>query len=115
MGTLRHVPCQTDQLIGGLSHRRDHHDDPIAGGVVLSDALGDMPDAICIRKRGAAELLDDQGHSVQSVGLGPDSTGFGSFLLSHESSVALRKTPGTNDGQQRLFRPITGTADRVRS
>jgi 2-polyprenyl-6-hydroxyphenyl methylase/3-demethylubiquinone-9 3-methyltransferase len=58
----RDLPRQRDQVIGGVAHGGDHHHDLVAGVSGGDHALGDTPDPRRVPDRGAAVLLDDQGH-----------------------------------------------------
>ena len=37
---------QVEQVVGGVAHRRDDHDDVVARLLGLDDALGDAPDPV---------------------------------------------------------------------
>ena len=50
---------EADEVVGGLAHRRDHDHDVVAAAAGARDVIGDGPDAVGIRDRGSAELLDD--------------------------------------------------------
>ena len=57
-----HLLGQVQQVIGGVAHRRDHHDDVVALLFGLHDAFGDPADPVGIGHRGSAVLLHDERH-----------------------------------------------------
>ena len=63
---LGHVVGEADEVVGGLAHRRDDHDHLIALAMGPDDVLGDGPDAVGIRDRGPAVLLDDHWHGTKA-------------------------------------------------
>ena len=52
---------EPEQLVGGVTHGRDDHDQVVAGRALAGDPARDPLDAIGIRERRAAELLDHEG------------------------------------------------------
>ncbi len=50
------------EAVGGVTHRRDDDDEPVARAGARRDASGDVADALGVGDRGAAVLLDDEGH-----------------------------------------------------
>ena len=65
VGSLEHVVGEAHEVVGGLAHRRDDHDDVVAVAAGAHDVLGDGADAVGIGDRRAAELLDEQAHDRQ--------------------------------------------------
>ena len=55
------------QIIGHARHRRQHHGNFIAAVVLRLDASRDMPDALKVADRGAAEFLYNACHRLESV------------------------------------------------
>ena len=53
---------QVEQLVGGVAHRGDDHDDVVAGLAGGDDPLGDPLDPLGVGDRGTAVLLHDQRH-----------------------------------------------------
>ena len=53
---------EVEQVVGGVPHRRDGHDDVVAGLLRLGDPPGDPLDALGVGQRRSAVLLDDDGH-----------------------------------------------------
>ena len=51
---------QLEQVVGRVAHGADDDDEVAAVATVSRDARGDVADALSIRKRGAAVLLDDE-------------------------------------------------------
>ncbi len=51
------VTGEAHEVVGGLAHRRDDHDDVAALPARPDDVVGDGPDAIRVRDRASAELL----------------------------------------------------------
>ena len=64
-GFAGHVVGEALEVVGGLAHRRDHHDDVVAVAPGAHDVVGDGPDAIGIGHRRSTEFLDEQGHDAQ--------------------------------------------------
>lgn len=58
---------QVDELVGGVPHRGDHHNDIVAGPLGVRDPAGDPLDRRRIRHRRSAELLHDQRHAAASL------------------------------------------------
>ena len=58
-----HLLSQVHQVVGGVAHRRDHHDDVVALLLGLDDALGDAADPVGVGHRGSAVLLHDERHA----------------------------------------------------
>ena len=58
----RHLLGQVEKFVGGVAHRRDDHDNVVAGLLRLDDALGHTADAIGVSHRGSAVLLYDERH-----------------------------------------------------
>ena len=56
------LPGQVEQVVGGVAHRGDHHDDVVALLLGLDDALGDAADPLGVGHRGSAVLLHDERH-----------------------------------------------------
>src|SRR6478735_5197247 len=61
---------EVDELVGGVAHRRDGHDDVVARLAGLDDPLRDPLDALGIGDARTAVLLDDQGHGIALQGKG---------------------------------------------
>jgi hypothetical protein len=54
-----------DELVGRLAHGR-HDDDHVAAlATGAGDVVGHRPDPVGVGHRGAAELLDDEGHQAR--------------------------------------------------
>ena len=49
--TLEKGAFEVEQFVGGVTHRRDHHDDVVAGLLGLDDALGDPADPFGVGHR----------------------------------------------------------------
>ena len=60
-----HVVGEALEVVGGLAHRRNHHDDVVAVAPGAHDVVGDGPDAVGIGHRRTTEFLDEQGHDAQ--------------------------------------------------
>ena len=60
-----HVVGEAFEVVGGLAHRRDDHDDVVAVAPGAHDVVGDGTDAVGIGHRRTTELLDEQGHDRQ--------------------------------------------------
>jgi hypothetical protein len=60
---------QVQQLIGGVTHRGDHHHHLVAGLLGFHHALGHAEDPFGIGDGGSAVLLDDQTHARTSEGV----------------------------------------------
>ena len=58
----RDLGREIEQFIGGVTHRADGDDDVVPGAARVDDALRDALDALGIRDRRSAVLLDDQRH-----------------------------------------------------
>ena len=58
------APGEVEQLVGGVTHRRDGHDDVMAGLLVLHDPARDPLDGVGVGERGAAVLLHDNAHGL---------------------------------------------------
>ena len=69
-----HLPGQIEQVVGGVAHRRDHHDDVVACLLGLDDAFGDAADPLGVRYRGSAVLLHDERHWASLSSAGKDPT-----------------------------------------
>ena len=63
-GRQAYLPGQVEQVVGGVTHRGDHHDHVVAGLLGLHDALGDAPDPLGVAHRGSAVLLHDERHCL---------------------------------------------------
>jgi hypothetical protein len=50
---------QVDQLVGGVTHRRDHSQDLVALIEGIGNNASHIPDAFRIADGGATEFLDD--------------------------------------------------------
>ena len=59
-----HLLGEVAQLVGGVAHGGDHHDDVLAGLLGGDDALGDSLDAVSVGDRRAAVLLHDNAHTT---------------------------------------------------
>ena len=57
-----HLLGQLQQTVGGVAHRRDHHDDVVALLLGLDDAFGDPADPFGVGHRRSAVLLHDERH-----------------------------------------------------
>ncbi len=57
-----HLLGQLQQTVGGVAHRRDHHDDIVALLFGLDDAFGDTADPFGVGHRRSAVLLHDERH-----------------------------------------------------
>ena len=55
---------QVHQVVGGVPHRGDHHDDVVPLLLGRDDALGDAADPIGVGHRGSAVLLHDERHVI---------------------------------------------------
>ena len=64
-GGRGHVVGEPLEVVGGLAHRRNHHDDVVAVAPGAHDVVGDGADPVGIGDRRAAELLDEQSHDAQ--------------------------------------------------
>ena len=53
---------EVEQLVGGVTHRRDDHDDVVARLLGLDDPLGHPANPLGVRHRGSAVLLYDERH-----------------------------------------------------
>jgi hypothetical protein len=53
---------EVEQVVGGVPHRGDGHDDVVAGLLRLGDPTSDPLDALGVGQRRSAVLLDDDGH-----------------------------------------------------
>ncbi len=58
-----HLAGEVDQLVGRVAHRRDDHDDVVAGLLGLDDAAGDPLDRFGVGDGRATVLLHEQAHS----------------------------------------------------
>ena len=58
----RHLLGEVAQLVGGVAHRRDDHDDVVARLARVDDALRDALDARGVSDGRATVLLDDNAH-----------------------------------------------------
>ena len=58
----RHLLGEVAQLVGGVAHRGDDHDDVVARPAGVDDPLGDPLDAGRVRDRRSAVLLHDNAH-----------------------------------------------------
>ena len=61
-GRGTHLLGEVEQLVGGVAHRGDDHDDVVALFVRTDDPLGDPLDAVGVLDRRSAVLLHDEGH-----------------------------------------------------
>ena len=59
---------QVDQLVGGVTHRRDDHRDVVAGLLGVDDAFGDPLDPLGVGDGRAAVLLHDETHALTPFG-----------------------------------------------
>ncbi len=57
-----HLLRQVHQVVGGVAHGGDHHDDVVPLLLGRDDALGDAADPIGVGHRGSAVLLHDERH-----------------------------------------------------
>ncbi len=60
-----HIVGEPLEVVGGLAHGRNHHDDVVAVAPGAHDVVGDGPDAIGIGHRRSTEFLDEQSHDAQ--------------------------------------------------
>ena len=70
----RDLVREVDQLVGGVAHRRDGHDDVVARLAGLDDALGDALDALGVGDARASVFLDDQAHAHTPRGAGMEQS-----------------------------------------
>ena len=97
---------QVEQVVGGVAHGGDHHDDVVALLLGLHDALGDAADPLGVRYRGSAVLLHDERHCQTFRVLCEDPTkdkGFAHLIYSAGSVRMWSRTPpmrrrGTHPG-----------------
>ena len=87
---------QSGQFVGGVAHRRDHHDHVVALFAAAGDALSHGLDALDAADGGAAELLHQQGHARD-----PRNAG-----VSHPSRPSRKASPG---GDPRFSRASTSS------
>ena len=66
----RHAVGERDQVVGGLPHGADDHDDVVAVTLGECDMLGDGTDAVGIGDGRAAVLLNDQCHGLDRLSSG---------------------------------------------
>jgi hypothetical protein len=66
---------QVQQLVGGVAHRGDHHDDVVAGLAGSDDALGDALDPLRVGHGRTTVLLHEQRHRELSPRDGPVNPG----------------------------------------
>ena len=57
-----HLLGQIQQVVGGVAHRGDDHDDVVALLFGLDDAFGDATDPVGVGHRGSAVFLHDERH-----------------------------------------------------
>ena len=67
VGVRRDVLRHPSEVVGGLAHRRDHHDHVVAGIARADDPVGDDPEPIDAVDGGATVFLHDDGHVEPSV------------------------------------------------
>ena len=67
-----HLLGQVQQVVGGVAHRGDDHDDVVALLLGLDDAFGDATDPVGVGHRGSAVFLHDERHccSLRFCGTG---------------------------------------------
>lgn len=70
-GLRRHLEGQVHEVVGGITHGRDDHDDLVAGLPGRGDPARNTLDGRGISHGGATELLDDSRHEA-SLRLGTD-------------------------------------------
>ncbi len=66
-----HVAGQADQVVGGLAHGADHHDDVVAGPPGAGHVVGHGTDAVGVADRRASELLHHERHGPQGYSPAP--------------------------------------------
>ena len=69
----RHRLGEGDQIVGGLAHRRDDHDDVVAPTLGDRDVVGDRTDPVGVGDGRSAVLLDDQGHGDDTLPARPST------------------------------------------
>ncbi len=106
---------EVDELVGGVAHGADHHDDVVTGALGLRHPLRDALDAGGVGDGGTAVLLHDQGHGELFRGLGQDRASVracppGGQRVSDGGSWPLtRSRPTLPVGAADLHRTCTGS------
>ena len=56
----RHLRCECEQIIGGVTHRRDHGNNALPRGAIRRDAGCNGADPLHVGNRAPAVLLDEE-------------------------------------------------------
>src|SRR6478752_1796970 len=113
-GRRAHLLGQIEQVIGGVTHRRDHDDHVVALLLGFNDAFGDAADPLGVGDRGSTVLLYDERHCLTFLGRGsPKNKGSAHPIYSAGSVKMWSRVPPTS-GCPRAARPPGGQGESRR-
>ncbi len=101
---------EVQQVVGGVTHRGDDHDDVVACLLGLDDALGDAADPVGVGHRRSTVLLYDERHCLPSVLRVPTKDNASAHPVYSAGSVRMWSRNPPTSACARSRRPPTSAA-----